>query len=207
MPSFFPLPSCSRVHRLAWMTRLSLLGLMCCLSVLAAAQEEPAQDPPPPPVGPTETVNVGNESGPTDLVPLTNVGRTTVHGVVKNAATGEPLARALVRIEGDAVTGALTDGEGRFEIAGVPLGPQALQVMKPGFIDTASSGMGPPTVVNGSSNSEHNVYVAAGMPELAFTLAPTSAISGQVALSTGDPAQGIATMLLRRSVQDGRAIW
>ncbi len=133
--------------------------------------------------------------------------RTTVQGVVKNAATGEPLPRALVRIEGDAVTGALTDGEGRFEIAGVPVGPQAFQVMKPGFIDTASSGMAPPTVVNGSSNSEHNVYVAAGMAELTFSLAPLNAISGQVSLSTGDPAQGIAVLLLRRSVQDGRAMW
>lgn len=133
--------------------------------------------------------------------------RVTVQGVVKNAATGEPLPRALVRIEGDAVTGALTDGEGRFEISGVPLGPQAFQVMKPGFIDTASPFMAPPTVINGSSNSEHNVYVASGMTDLSFSLAPTNAISGQVELSTGDHAQGIAVMLLRRSVQDGRAIW
>ena len=105
-------------------------------------------------------------------------------------------------------TGALTDGEGRFEIAGVPLGPQAFQVMKPGFIDEIAAGAGgPPTVVNGASNSQHSVYVAADMPDLAFRLAPTNAIRGQVELSTGDPAQGIVVMLLRRGVQDGRAIW
>ena len=147
-------------------------------------------------------------SGPRDLVPLADAARATVHGVVRNAATGEPLARALVRIEGDAVTGALTDGEGRFEFSGVPQGPQAFQVMKPGFVDEIAAGAGgPPTVVNGASNSEHNIYVAADMPELAFRLAPTNAVRGQVELSSGDQAQGIIVMLLRRVVQDGRAVW
>jgi Carboxypeptidase regulatory-like domain len=205
MPGCNPITSCLLFLRRGHLARVAgpaLLAIAC--SLLAFAQDEPGQDSPPRPSG-TEPVSISSGSG--ELSPLTNVPRASVHGVVKNAATGEPLPRALVRIEGDAVAGALTDGEGRFEIGDVPLGPQALQVMKPGFIDSASLGMGPPTVVNGSSNSEHNVYVASGMPDLAFSLAPTNAISGQVALSTGDPAQGIAVMLLRRSVQDGRAIW
>ena len=198
MPGRDPMTSCSGIRRLARMAGLAFLVLASCFHV--AAQEEPGQNPPPP-EGPTIAV----ESIPPDAPP--NMPRATVHGVVKNAASGEPLPRALVRIEGDAVTGALTDGEGRFEIAGVPVGPQAFQVIKPGFIDTASSGMGPPSIVAGSSGSEHNVYVASGMPELTFSLAPTNAITGLVALSSGDPAEGIAVMLLRRSVQDGRAIW
>jgi hypothetical protein len=128
--------------------------------------------------------------------------------VVKNSVTGEPLPRVLVRIEGDAAAGTLTDGEGRFEISGVPIGPEAFQVMKPGFIDPVSAGMGgPQTVVNGASNSEHNVYVASEMADLVFSLAPTNAIRGQIALSSGDPAQSIAVLLLRRAVQDGRAVW
>src|SRR5208337_2338401 len=36
---------------------------------------------------------------------------------------------------------------------------------------------------------------------------PTGAIHGQIELSTGDPAQGITVMLLKRAVQDGRALW
>lgn len=178
---------------------LVLLAGIFCFCFRGFAQEEPGQEPLPD--GATNAV------GPLPPDPPPNMPRATVHGMVTNAATGQPLARALVRIEGDAVAGALTDGEGRFEIPGVPLGPQAFQVMKPGFIDTASSGIGPPTVVNGSSNSEHNVYVVAGMSDLAFHLAPTNAITGQVTLSTGDPAQAVAVMLLRRSVQDGRGIW
>jgi hypothetical protein len=127
-----------------------------------------------------------------------------VHGVVLNGATGQPLARALVRLEGDAATGALTDGEGRFELPGVPSGPQIFQVLKPGYRD-------PSALANANSEeptgAEHNVLVAAQMPELAFTLTPTCTIRGQVELSTGDPAGGVIVRLLRQSVQHGRAIW
>lgn len=127
---------------------------------------------------------------------------------MKNAATGEPLPRALVRIEGDAVSGALTDGDGRFEISGVPIGPQAFQILKPGFVDQpGAGGARPGTPFNERANSEHNVRVAVDMPDLVFTLTPTNAIRGQISLSTGDPAQGIGVMLLRRAVQDGRAVW
>ena len=129
----------------------------------------------------------------------------TIHGVVRNAASGQPLARALVRIEGDADTGALTDGDGRFEIPGVPVGPQAIQVVKPGFRDrpyaadaaTADEAIGP----------AHNILVAAEMPDLVFTLAPACAIHGYVELSTGDPAQGIEINLLRQTSDSGRTIW
>ncbi len=134
--------------------------------------------------------------------------RTVVQGVVKNAATGEPLPRALVRIEGDAVSGSLTDGDGRFEISGVPIGPQAFQVIKPGFVDQPTSGsVMPGSPFNDRNNSEHNVRVAVDMPDLVFHLSPTNTIRGQISLSTGDPAQGIGVMLLRRTVQDGRAVW
>ena len=189
-------------RRVAWTLALLLLAFSTAIRAQDATPEQPSPEAPQPdPFAPGAETSDPNP-------PLANISRATVHGVVKNAVTGEPLARALIRIEGDANTGALTDGEGRFEILGVPLGPQAFQVMKPGFIDPSAASMGgPPTVINGSSNSEHNVYVVAEMPDLAFALAPTNAIHGQIELSTGDPAQGITVMLLRRSVQDGRAVW
>jgi hypothetical protein len=141
-----------------------------------------------------------------DPAPLHSAGAlVTVHGVVRNAATGEPLPRALVRIEGDAATGALTDGDGHFEISGLPAGPQIFEVLKPGFQDRPGPGGGVGT--DEAANAAHNVILAADMPELAFSLAPTNAIRGQVVLSTGDPAEGIEVELLRRTVQDGRGVW
>ena len=165
-----------------------------------------------PQSGPGEGTNqVQQQGADAQLTPAAQAKtgvRATVHGVVKNAATGEPLPRALVRIEGDASSGALTDGDGRFEIPGVPIGPQAFQVIKPGFRDQiAMPGMFEKIVNVQRTLSEHNVMVAAEMPDLVFTMAPSNSIRGQIELSTGDPAQGIGVMLLRRAVQDGRAVW
>lgn len=166
-----------------------------CAAFLLAATLLPAQEyipPGPPPPAETNTIPPG---------PL-----ATLHGVVLNAATGSPLMRALVQIEGDADTGALTDGEGRFEIPGVPMGPQAVQVVKPGFLDQAffpggdaGWGIGP--------NMNHNILVAVQMPDLIFSMAPTNAIHGRILLSTGDAAQGVSVTLAKRVVEDGRASW
>jgi hypothetical protein len=144
--------------------------------------------------------------------PLT-VDRTLapVHGMVRSAVTGQPLPRALVRIEGDADTGALTDGEGRFEFPGVPVGPQQFEVVKPGFVDPVFSAVGAQSgmkqFIYAMTTGAHNVLVAAEMPDLVFTLAPTGSIQGRVELSTGDPAQGIAVHLAGRTIEDGRALW
>ena len=165
-----------------------------CAVFLLAATLLPAQEYIPPSPQPAE-------AGTTPPGPL-----ATLHGVVLNAATGSPLPRALVQIEGDANTGALTDGEGRFEIPGVPVGPQAVQIVKPGYLDQAffpggdaGWGIGP--------NMNHNILVAAQMPDLIFSMAPTNAIHGRILLSTGDAAQDIGVTLVKRTVEDGRAAW
>jgi hypothetical protein len=131
--------------------------------------------------------------------------QATVQGTVINAATGQPIPRALVRIQGDAETGALTDSDGRFEIPGVPTGPKSIQVAKPGYRDqprTASS-----SAVEDAASSTHDVQVSTQMPDLVFTLEPTSSIHGLIELSTGDPAEGITINLLHRTILDGRVVW
>jgi hypothetical protein len=53
----------------------------------------------------------------------------TVSGVVKNSLTGQPIPRALVNAQTDAV---LTDSEGRFELR-LQEGGAWLQVRRPGY--------------------------------------------------------------------------
>ena len=135
----------------------------------------------------------------------TSIARVAVHGVVLNAASGEPLPRALVRLTGDGSAGTLTDGEGRYELADIPLGPQQFEIIKPGFLDEtaeASAAAGGDT-----RDFAHTVIVAPEMPDVVFKMAPANSIHGQVQLSTGDTAQGIEITLLRQTVQSGRLAW
>ena len=171
---------------------------LCCLSLLAVTlgvAQEPTADQQPA----TEQQPAANQPSVAPAAAL-----ASIRGVVRNAATGEPLPRALVRIEGDADTGALTDGQGRFEIPGVAVGPQIIRVRKPGFHDRPYATEEPD---NQSDGPAHSVLVAAEMAELNFTLTPTSAIHGHIELSTGDPAQGITLTLLKQVIRNGRSLW
>ncbi len=132
----------------------------------------------------------------------------TLHGVVKDAVTGEPLARVLVRVGSQSSTAALTDGDGRFEITGVPAGSAVLQLTKPGFIDSASGSPAMAVWQNNGGGYDHVVAVVGQeMPDLEFAMRPSNAIRGQIELSTGDPAEKLAVELLARSVLDGREAW
>jgi hypothetical protein len=131
--------------------------------------------------------------------------RVTMHGVVLNATSNEPLPRALVRLAGDGGTAALTDGEGRYELADVPTGPQLIEVLKPGFLDE----IGEAAALGGADAREfaHTVIVTRETSDVTFRMEPANAIHGQVQLSTGDVAEGIEITLLRQMVESGRLVW
>src|SRR6185437_2548238 len=80
-----------------------------------------------------------------------------VHGTVTNAATGEPLPRALVLANGQNGAGVLTDGDGRFEIDGLAAGPNVFQISKPGFEDAVGDPASLP--LRDLRGSSHVVYV------------------------------------------------
>lgn len=137
---------------------------------------------------------------------LANPGlAATLHGVVRNGLSGDPLPRSLVRINGDASTGVLTDGDGRFEIADVPSGPQEITIVKPGFMDQVEAADG--SDARNVHGYGHTVMVVNGMGDVVFTMIPLNSIAGTIQLSTGDAAEGIQVTLLRHTVQDGRVVW
>ena len=173
--------------------KLSALLLALALLAIPTLAQEPEPPQPNTDPAPNNTPQLGRAVA-------------TVHGIVRNAASGEPLPRTLVLIGGESGQGALTDGDGRFEISGVPTGPEPFELRRPGFDDAGAGGAG----MNGWKNSRgftHNVFVTAETPELTFAMRPNNSIRGHIELSTGDPAQNISIILLERAVDNGRALW
>ncbi len=133
--------------------------------------------------------------------------RSAIHGTVLNAATGEPIARALVSVEGEASLVQLTDGEGHFEFEGLTTGEHVLGARKPGY--RGGDNLDGDVVANlpGGEGENRSVLVTDQTPEIVFQLTPNAAIRGHVDLSTGDPAEGILLQLIERRIVDGRGSW
>jgi hypothetical protein len=172
---------------------------LCALVAIAAAFALPAQEPIQPSADPDAQPNAAAQS--------LQSARTlaALHGVVRDSASGEPLARALVSVEGDAATAALTDGDGKFEIPNLPVGPVIVSIRKPGYMDAAT--IEAAESIDVVQPASHNVMVAEDMADVEFSLLPTGAIRGQVDLSTGEAADGITVNLMRRVLLNGRAGW
>ncbi|UWZ84106.1 carboxypeptidase-like regulatory domain-containing protein [Occallatibacter riparius] len=165
----------------AWQARILLCALLA-VSLAASAQQTP----------------------PTDSnAPLGTAA--SVHGVVMNAASGEPLPRALVQINGGSGQAVLTDGDGRFEISGLPQGPNVFMLTKPGFEDAAGAEKG--QILRDLRGYTHDVYITSNTPALTFSMRPTNSIRGHIELSTGDVALNIGVTLLQRQIHNGRASW
>jgi len=113
-----------------------------------------------------------------------------VKGVVLDSVTHQPIARALVDSHQGAV---LTDNDGRFELI-LAEGITQISVKRPGY-----GSRGQP--------SNHTVHVAPNLPALTFNLIPEAVITGQVTLSTLDPAEGIRVFAYRHRVVNGRPQW
>ena len=67
--------------------------------------------------------------------------RGVVSGTVTDAATGAPLRRASVTIQGSAFLGAATDGHGAYDLAAVPEGLYTLAVSHPEYLPTTPAGV------------------------------------------------------------------
>jgi Carboxypeptidase regulatory-like domain len=169
--------------------RLRIAKLCVCAAVLGAAAAVRAQNGDFVVMAPPEPTSQPAQQG----------GKmVTVQGVVTNAATGAPLERALVMSFGRQMRAVLTDNEGRFEFRDIPEGERSFAARKPGYeADNSSDEEMTPIQVN----------VTDSTPEVHLSLSPKNSIYGHVTLSSGMPSQGIRVSLLRKAIQDGRAVW
>jgi hypothetical protein len=132
----------------------------------------------------------------------------TLRGRVVDAASGQPLRRALVRImatEGAAVPllrSTTTDGSGRYEFTELPGGRYIVMATKGGYVQlsygkTRSSEPGKPV----------EILVGRTVEGIDFALPPTSVITGRVVDEFGDPAEeAVVTILRAQNFEGGRRL-
>ena len=130
----------------------------------------------------------------------------TVHGVVVNSLSNQPIARAEVVLDQDFAV--LTDGEGRFSIDEVTAGQHSVSVQRPGYLGFGIAGGAPFRIrFPGRLRSPRRIQVGPDMPDLTIRLTPTGAIRGQISLSSNETAEGLHVSILGRALQNGRMRW
>ncbi|WP_348266414.1 carboxypeptidase-like regulatory domain-containing protein [Edaphobacter paludis] len=135
----------------------------------------------------------GQNSFPQSASATDSSNPVTVSGRVLNATTGQPVARALVRLNDRAV---LTTYDGRFEFSQVTDAGN-VQVSKPGFYASTEPG--------GSSG----IFLRTGEPTTALELRlyPEAIFTGTVTAPNGDPLPNILVSAKRSMFNDSGHIW
>jgi hypothetical protein len=120
---------------------------------------------------------------------------SAISGQVLNALTGQPVSRALVRLDGQAV---LANHEGKFEIPGVTSEIVYIQVTKPGFYESLEPGRG---------NLGQQIKVTTLTGPVLIRLYPEALITGTVTVPSGDPVPKVLVEALRSTVDESGQRW
>ncbi|MBV8809885.1 MAG: carboxypeptidase regulatory-like domain-containing protein [Acidobacteriaceae bacterium] len=141
------------------------------------------------------TAQVVNYSGPLTSANPAGHNRYTVSGSVVNAVTGEPVRRALVRLQGPEQHSAFTGADGRFEIPNVLEGSYMPNAQRPGFFEEQPR--------NGLIQPRMFV-VSASIAPLVLKLSPESALQGHAGDDKGEPIEDLQIQLVQPQIISGR---
>jgi protocatechuate 3,4-dioxygenase beta subunit len=132
-----------------------------------------------------------------------------IGGQVTNAATGEPVRRALVSLRRiDMSPGVttiqvshtvVTDAAGQFALAGIAPGKYRLTAERNGFIATQYGSRGP-----GKTGALLTLEAGQKSSDLAMRLTPHGVIAGRVLDEEGDPVPGANVQVSRQVYAQGR---
>ena len=129
--------------------------------------------------------------------PSANAETFTLSGTVVNSVTGEPIARAMVRTNGQVQRSAFSDSEGHFQIDGLPRVQVTLTAQKPGY---STQRIGPNTGAGW-------IQIGPNTGAVVVKLVPQNAIYGRVTDASGQAVEHAPIRLTARSVRDGRRLW
>src|SRR5574340_1359530 len=159
------------------MSRVAIALVVCAAAL--AGQPQPRQRPETPQYKPEEYC--------------------TVEGLVVNAATGEPLKKAGIRLRrADGGSGmrsysATTDASGKFTIADVAPGAYRLSAQRNGFVDA-----------DWNAASAFSLSPRQRMTDVSLRMLPHGVITGRVLDEDGEPVAGINVYAMRYRYPQGR---
>jgi hypothetical protein len=139
------------------------------------------------------------ETPPQESAPPPASGQFKLGGTVVNAATGEPIRRALVQVEAESGPSVLTDSNGHFEFNGVPGGPANVTARKPGFFSDEELAL--------DAVAPLPISVGPDTQPIVVKLTPESVISGRVKTAEGEPLENVPIRVISSRVIDGRKRW
>ncbi len=119
-----------------------------------------------------------------------------LEGTVVNAATGEPVPRALVQLTGPVQESVLTGIDGRFHFDAVPEGQVAVTGMKPGFFDQIER--------KRRYWMQYAITVGPDTKPITVTLVPEGVIQGHVEDANGEPIENAQIRVMHFHIQEGR---
>ncbi len=114
-----------------------------------------------------------------------------------NSVTGESVGHALVWLSGASQRTVFTDGEGHFQIEGLPAGTVTVRAQKPGYFSQENPGRGGNGLVTVGSN----------MSSVVLKLTPQSTISGRITDATGQAIEHLPVRLTAKPLREGRKHW
>ena len=170
--------------------RLQFVVVLGVLAFAAGAWPvaQVVQQPPVPGVGPQAVTGTGFISGQVIEIPSgrpVSEARVTLlsRGIAQPGTRGGVVQSAVI-----------TDAQGRFFFARLPIGPQTLNVQKTGYESSRGS-----TTLDLTEGDR--------VADIKLRLSPVAAISGTVRDSAGDPVVGTTVFAFRRNVVSGRVGW
>jgi hypothetical protein len=166
-----------------------------------------AQSPPRDPVqisGPA-----GQGAPPRDIAPPPTVGTAVIRGRVVDGVTGDPIARARVRLNGGMVNAAptLTDSEGRFSFGKLPAGGYTFFVEKAPYEGTSYPAPG--RSLRSRAYRPVMVRDAEVREGVTVQLSRGGVVTGHIMDAYGEPVEGAGVQLIyvpRSDRPSGRAV-
>jgi hypothetical protein len=114
----------------------------------------------------------------------------TLRGAVVDSVSHNAIHGALIELEGRPALSTFTDGEGKFQLSGLPAGSLTLHASKPGYFGNDSSTQ--------NRRAVSTIQLSVASSSISMKLVPEGVVFGKITDENGDPLQHISVSLSLR---------